>query len=98
MNAKQIVTKAGGAVNFIDSNNFKVNVDYIRYVNDVKPLLLKVVVSDVTWSLAAGKILEALVLAIKQVEGQDVLDEFRRVCKEFDAVIREMGGGKSYGI
>lgn len=98
MNSKQIVVKAGGIVNFIDKYKFKVNADYIRYANDIKPLLLQVVVSDAQWSLAAGKILEALMLAIKQAEGQDVQAEFKRACKEFDSVISNMNGGKSYGI
>ena len=95
MNGKQVVAKAGGAVNYIDKHNFKVNADYIRYANDIKPLLLQVVVSDPQWSLAAGKILEALTLAIKQVEGQAVLGDFKRVCKEFDSVISGMNGGDS---
>ncbi|WP_374965508.1 hypothetical protein [Lysinibacillus sp. RS5] len=95
MDGKQIVAKAGGAVNYIDKHNFKVDADYIRYANDIKPLLLQVVVRNPQWSLAAGKILEALTLAIKQVEGQDVLEEFKRVCKEFDSVISAMNGGGS---
>ncbi|WP_285395982.1 hypothetical protein [Lysinibacillus sp. fls2-241-R2A-57] len=95
MNGKQIVAKAGGAVNYIDKHNFKVDVDYIRYANDIKTGLLQAVVTDAQWSLAAGKILEALTLAIKQVEGQDVLDDFKRVCKEFDYVISGMNGGGS---
>lgn len=98
MNSKQIVTKAGGAVNYIDKHKFKVSADYIRYTNDIKPLLLRVVVSDAQWSLAAGKILEALNLAIIQVEGQEVQEEFKRVCKEFDFILSDMNGGKSYGI
>ena len=98
MNGKQVVAKAGGAVNYIDKRRFKVNADYIRYANDIKPLLLQVVVSDARWSRAAAKMLEALTLAIKQVEGQDVQVEFKRVCKEFDSVISDMNGRKSYGI
>jgi len=95
MNGKQIVAKAGGAINYIDKHNFKVDADYIRYANDIKPLLLQVVVTDTQWSLAAAKILEALTLAIKQVEEQDVLADFRRVCQEFDCVISGMNGGDS---
>ncbi|GEM_PF-6921309 len=95
MNGKQIVLKAGGAVNYIDKRKFKVNADYIRYANDIKPQLLRVVWTDLQWSLAAAKILEALTLAIKKVEGQDVLDEFKRACKEFDSVISGMNGGDS---
>ncbi|MBG9456735.1 hypothetical protein ABE61_22660 [Lysinibacillus sphaericus] len=98
MNGKQVVVKAGGAVNYIDKRKFKVNADYIRYANGIKPLLLQVVVSDPQWSRAAAKMLEALVLATKQAEGQDVIEEFKRVCKEFDSVVSDMIGGKSYGI
>ncbi|WP_249645988.1 MULTISPECIES: hypothetical protein [unclassified Lysinibacillus] len=98
MDGKQIVVKAGGAVNYINKHKFKVSAEYIRYANDIKPLLLQVVVSDAHWSLAAGKILEALMLAIKQVEGQDAQAEFKRACKEFDSIVSNMNGGKSYGI
>lgn len=95
MNGKAIVFKAGAAVNRIDKSNFKVNGDYIIYANSIRPQLLRVVYTDLRWSLAAVKILEALTLAIKKVEGQDTLDEFKRACKEFDSVISGMNGGGS---
>lgn len=95
MDGKVVVFKAGAAVNRIDKSNFKVNDDYIIYANSIRPQLLRVVYSDLRWSRAAVKILEALTLAIKKVEGQDTLDEFKRACKEFDSVISGMNGGGS---